>query len=83
MTLSYSNNDSMHDVVSQVVLSLNHAFPEHDIRYNYTPGQSILRIKIADVSDAILDLNLELVTVQTVLHEAIFAIKSLAQHFDS
>ena len=83
MSSPNAESSSLHGMVSQVVLCLNQAFPNYDIRFCFIPEDTCLRMKIADVSDTVLTFNLKLLTVENILHEAIFAIKSLAMHYDS
>lgn len=65
-----------------VATELQRAFPDLELHFNHLDGTTTARCIIPELSDEILEIPLESEELSLTLHEAIFAIKVLAQLFD-
>lgn len=58
-------------------------FPDLDVRFNLQGGSNTLRYTIPAVTDEVFELTLGRERIESLIHEAAFAIKELTQRFDA
>lgn len=74
---------SHHSRFTQLTYLLNENFPNLDLHFNHTMGSNTIRLYAPNISEQILELEIDAKPIDEIVTEATFAIKELAQLFDA
>ena len=67
----------------ELATRLTNQFPGLDIRFNHLANSGQVRLRIPDYSSEVLEIPIDLNSVERALYDATFAIKQLCRQFDA